>query len=90
MNAQARTVRRHASAQTRIIARDLRLAARKRRVTCSSLRSLERLHGLPAGRLFLALAGIRPTIAEVLILQTAFGMSIASVFAGTGTKDVAA
>ena len=87
MNTNARTNHRQAKANTRVIARKLRGAARRWGVTVHELRAIERHHNRPAGRLFLALAGIRLDVTDMLILQKELGLDLASLIAGTRAMD---
>jgi len=84
-----RTLRRQAKANTRIIARNLRTAVRKNGVTVNDLRAIERRYYLPAGRLFLALTGMKISVSSMLVLHTELGMAVSDVFAGTRTMDAA-
>ena len=90
MNKENRTVRRHGRANTRIIARNLRTAARENGVTISDLCALERRNYLPTGRLFLALTGIKITVSSMLILHIELGMTLSDVFAGTRDMEAVA
>ena len=90
MNKETRTVRRHGRANTRIIARNLRAAARENGITISDLRALERRNYLPTGRLFMALIGVKITVSSMLVLHTELGMTISDVFAGTRDMEAVA
>ena len=87
MNKEIRTARRRARGNTRIIARNLRTAARENGFAISDLRALERRHYLPTGRVFLALTGLSMSVSSMLVLQAEFGMTISEAFAGTRTMD---
>ena len=82
--------RRQAAASSRIIARNLRAAVRHEGLNARELRSIERRHGIPAGALFLALAGIRLNVTHMYVLQHELGLSVTQVFAGTGSNEVSA
>ena len=90
MNKEIRTARRRARGNTRIIARNLRTAARHNGVTIGDLRAIADRNYLPTGRLILALAGIKMTVSSMLVLHTELGMTVSDVFAGTRDMDAVA
>jgi len=91
MSKTTRANRRQFNSDTRIIARNLRAAARHDGMTWRELRAVEQRHRIPAGRLLLALAGIRLLASDMILLQFELGLSVSQVFAGTSrSKQVPA
>jgi len=90
MTKATRTTRRQAAADTRVIACNLRAAARHEGITVRELRAIERRNYIPTGRLLLALAGISLKTSHMFVLQYELGLSVSQVFLGTGTRKVPA
>ena len=83
MTILTRTPRHQAATVSRIVAHNLRTAASRKGLSVRDLRSIERGNHIPAGRLFLALAGIGLTVTHMFVLQAELGLDVSQIFAGT-------
>ena len=83
-----RTDRSKFTADSRIIAHNLRVALRHEGITLLELRAIERRHGLTPGRLFIALAAGRLMVSHMLTLMFELGITSEQVFAGTSSSEV--
>lgn len=83
MNKPTAAARRQAKSNARIIARNLRAARRQNQVSLSALRDIERSNYMPAGHLFLALAGIKMSGSDMFLLARECGISLTDALSGT-------
>ncbi|GAA0960289.1 hypothetical protein [Frigoribacterium faeni] len=72
------------------IARKLRRAARAKYLHIADLRAIERQNDLTPGRLLMALAGLRLSTWDAVILQRVLGLNLSDVFATAGTTKAGA